>query len=236
MRATIRPIPVDPRPDARPGDVGRPGSSVGRLARDRAPHGFTLLELLVVIAILAILAAVATPQFSRLVATWRITSNLESIAMAVDFARAEAIGRNTLVQVCRSGNVQAATPACSAAVVGGIPANDWATGWIVYARPQGVVVAAPFDPATDELLRRYEPEGAGGGSVRSLVVTNTGESTLSFTGNGLRMGGDGNERLFFLDYRNPASATATASARCLRVSIVGKVRTGLPNAGGCDVS
>ena len=127
--------------------------------------------------------------------------------------------------------------ACSAAIAGGIAGDDWATGWIVYARPQGTVVPAPFTAGVDELLRRYEAEGVAAGSVRSVLATNAGESTMAFTGNGMRAAGEGNERLFVVDYRNPASATLTETARCLRVSMVGKVRSGVPTGtGGCNAS
>ncbi len=193
------------------------------------------MEMLIVIAIVAILAAIATPQFGRLVASWRVASNVEALALAVDLARAEAIGRNTMVQICRSTNPAAATPACSIAAAAGVDGDDWASGWIVYARPQGTVTPATFTAGTDELLRRFEVNSSGG-AVRSIVKTNAGEASMAFTGNALRRGGQGNERVFFLDYRNPGSTVLSSAARCLTVSVVGKVRTGVPNAGACNVS
>ena len=215
-------------------DAGRAMPSVGRGPLDTG-RGFTLLEVLIVLGIVAVLAAIATPQFARLIASWRIASNVETLAMAVDFARAEAIGRNTMVQICRTTTPAAASPTCSTAEADGVPGDDWATGWIVYARPQAAATPAAFTAGTDELLRRFEATAATG-TVRAIVKTNTGEAAMAFTGNALRRGGEGNDRMFILDYRDASTSTLSPVARCLRVSMVGKVRTGVPSGGGCDVS
>lgn len=201
-----------------------------------APKGYTLLEMLVVIAIVAIVSAIAMPQFTRLIELWRIASNLETLSTSIDFARAEALGRNTIVQICRTGDPWAATPACSNSTVDSIGAQDWATGWIVYARPQDSVGLAPFAAGVDTLLQRYEPQGRQGGTRRALVTTDAGESSMGFSGSGFRIEGEGNARVFTLDYRAPTAA-AGRDARCISVSVIGKVRTGIPTStGGCDVS
>lgn len=71
--------------------------SVRPCAVRRRHAGFTLIELMVVISIIAIGAALAAPSFSQLIANYRVRSGAESMINGLNFARAEAVRRNTPV-------------------------------------------------------------------------------------------------------------------------------------------
>lgn len=70
-------------------------TSSGR-ARPRS-SGFTLVELMVVVAIVAITATLAAPNFAQMLANYRVRSAAEGILTALNFARAEAVRRNSPV-------------------------------------------------------------------------------------------------------------------------------------------
>lgn len=79
--------------------------------------GFTLLELLVTIAVVAIVASLAVPSFQNMIATQRVRSAGNDLLVAFNFARSEAVKRNTTVRVepgVGSGD------------------DDWNNGWEIY--------------------------------------------------------------------------------------------------------
>lgn len=61
--------------------------------------GLTLIELLTVIAIVAILSAIAAPSFSGLIAKKRVEGALTELITDLQFARSEAVQRNTNVRI-----------------------------------------------------------------------------------------------------------------------------------------
>lgn len=67
------------------------------VADRRGSVGFTLIELMIVVSIIAIGAALAAPSFSQLIANYRVRSGAESMINGLNFARAEAVRRNTPV-------------------------------------------------------------------------------------------------------------------------------------------
>ncbi|HEV7614484.1 MAG TPA: GspH/FimT family pseudopilin [Steroidobacteraceae bacterium] len=88
-----------------------------------AHRGFTLIELLMTMTVAGILAAIAVPSFNSFVLNNRDANQINSLVSSFNFARSEAVKRNTSfgVAVCPSGN--GAT--CNA------PAAGWSAGWIV---------------------------------------------------------------------------------------------------------
>ena len=93
--------------------------------------GFTVLELMVTVGVASILLAIAVPSFNQLIATNRLTAQANEVVAALNFARSEAIKRNTSVSFCR---VEPASPnACATR------AGTW-SNWIIIPTAGGNVV------------------------------------------------------------------------------------------------
>jgi type IV fimbrial biogenesis protein FimT len=60
-------------------------------------RGLTLIELLVVLAVVAVGATLAAPSMAQIVANYRVRSAAESMLGGLNFARTEALRRNTPV-------------------------------------------------------------------------------------------------------------------------------------------
>ncbi len=107
------------------------GTQVSGLAAARM-SGFTLVELMVTIFVASILLAVAVPSFNRMTVTSRVTAQANELVAAINFARSEAIKRNTSMVLCRANGADSTE--CSP------QAGNWQF-WIVRpAAPGGVVV------------------------------------------------------------------------------------------------
>jgi type IV fimbrial biogenesis protein FimT len=65
-------------------------------------RGFTLVELLITLGVGAVLLTVAVPAFQRLTMSSRLTTQANELVAALNFARSEAIKRNTSLSLCRS--------------------------------------------------------------------------------------------------------------------------------------
>jgi type IV fimbrial biogenesis protein FimT len=62
-------------------------------------RGFTLVELLVTIAVTVLLLSLAAPSFTQLIAQQRLRSINAEVVTALQYARSEAVARNTSVQI-----------------------------------------------------------------------------------------------------------------------------------------
>ncbi|RVU47819.1 GspH/FimT family pseudopilin [Rubrivivax rivuli] len=63
----------------------------------QAARGLTLIELMITIAVLAIGLALAAPTFTQQIANYRLRTASESIINGLNYARAEAVRRNSPV-------------------------------------------------------------------------------------------------------------------------------------------
>lgn len=83
--------------------------------------GLTLVELIIVLTIAGILAVLAAPGMQRLVASNRLTAQVNDVLADISLARSEAIKRNVNAGVCTSASGTSCTVS-----------GNWASGWLVY--------------------------------------------------------------------------------------------------------
>lgn len=76
-------------------------NAVRGAGRSRA-QGFTLIELLFTVAVVAVLAALATPSFTSMINSNRLTGQANEVVTSLQLARSEAIRRNASISLCRS--------------------------------------------------------------------------------------------------------------------------------------
>ena len=93
-------------------------------------RGFTLMELMFTVAVAAVLLGIAIPSFRTMSASNRIITQANDMVSAVNYARSEAITRNSNIIFCRA--TTAATTACAPSIAA------W-TNWIVRT-PAGAVI------------------------------------------------------------------------------------------------
>lgn len=88
----------------------------------RFQSGFTLVELITSLTIVAILAAIAVPSLATIQQNTLRRHSVDSFWHAIFLARNEAIKRNSVVALCKSGT----GTRCDNS-----PGN-WSSGWIVF--------------------------------------------------------------------------------------------------------
>lgn len=123
--------------------------------------GFTLIELMVTIAVLAIVVTIAAPSFTTMINNNRSVALGEELAIALNYARSEAVKRGSRVSICASSD----GASCTAA-------NTWTQGWIVFTDSATSDSAA--SPTVGTVLRRWEAPNAG------AVITVTQTAATNF--------------------------------------------------------
>lgn len=88
----------------------------------RKDCGFTFIELLATLAIAAILTSIALPNLTYLVRKNRAQSTVAELQTALNFARLNAMTRNSYVVLCKSADGQRCNH--------GLP--DWNGGWLIF--------------------------------------------------------------------------------------------------------
>jgi type IV fimbrial biogenesis protein FimT len=64
----------------------------------RTPRGVTLIELMITVAVLAVGLSLAAPSFREQIANWRVRGAAESVLHGLNYARTEAVRRNSAVR------------------------------------------------------------------------------------------------------------------------------------------
>jgi type IV fimbrial biogenesis protein FimT len=147
------------------------------MSRRSCAHGLTLLELLTALAIATSLLLLAVPSYRAWVADLEIRDRIEALVVTMNFARAEAIKRQTRVALCSS-------PDGARCAAGG----RWEDGWIIFAD-----VDDDGERDADETVLRVEPRARPGITIRgnkpvSQYVSWTSYGHARMTNGALQMG------------------------------------------------
>ncbi|MCC6715663.1 MAG: GspH/FimT family pseudopilin, partial [Gammaproteobacteria bacterium] len=67
-------------------------------------RGYTLLELLATVTVLGVLLGVGVPNLFSLIEQNRLTTDANNLVVSLNYARSEAIRRNSMVSVCPSAD------------------------------------------------------------------------------------------------------------------------------------
>ena len=172
--------------------------------------GFTLIELLTVITIAAILMALGVPSYKYVTNANRISGEVNGLLGDMQYARSEAIKEGQTVTVCSSTN----STSCSGS-------TTWQSGWIVFSDVNGT---GAVDSAADTILRVQRAFPLG-----DTFDANNNTQFVTFNREG-----------FALNLKNPpitvtlhAAVPATATTRCLQITIVGQLTTETAGTGAC---
>ena len=172
--------------------------------------GFTLIELLTVITIAAILMALGVPSYKYVTNANRISGEVNGLLGDMQYARSEAIKEGQTVTVCSSTN----STSCSGS-------TTWQSGWIVFSDVNGT---GAVDSAADTILRVQRAFPLG-----DTFDANNNTQFVTFNREG-----------FALNLKNPpitvtlhAAVPATATTRCLQITIFGQLTTETAGTGAC---
>ena len=165
-------------------------------------RGFTLIEVVVTLAVAAILMSVAVPSFQQMMETNRIAAITNDFSRALQLTRSEAVTRGTLVTMCKSDDINDATPTCNNSAA-------WNDGWIIFADLNS---NGAYDAAEDTVIRVGQP------NIQAAAITTDSKlaNFISFNAVGEpRANGAGNGTF---------SVCIAPDQRDIVVSVTGRVR------------
>lgn len=158
-------------------------------------RGFSLIELIVGVMIISILAAVGIPSFASWIQNAQLRTAAETITNGLQFARAEAVRRNTNVQFSLTGTTNVD--------------SSWSVGCVI---PVGDLNADGVDDCPAIIQSRNGSEGS-----RNAVV-NADTATIVFTALGRNTSNGDNT----INVTNPTGGLCMAAAgsmRCLNIIV-----------------
>lgn len=107
--------------------------------------GFSMMEMLVTLLILGLVAAIGLPGLNEFIEDNRLNAAVGDMQSAMQTGRAEAVGRNSYVTLCKKND---AGDACDTG-------NDegWQNGWFIFVDADGDAVI----DGGDEVILDHEP-------------------------------------------------------------------------------
>ena len=169
-------------------------------------RGFSLIELMITLAVLGMLLAIGLPNMGTWLQNTQIRNAAESINSGLQFARAEAVKRNTTV---RFQLVSDMTNTCQLSTSG--------KNWVVSL--DATTANCDVEPSDTVLPRILQKRASSEGSPNAQI-TATGGTSVLFNGLGRATTGS----LTQIDVRNLANGacktpTGNEPMRCLRIQV-----------------
>lgn len=161
----------------------------------RHQQGLTLIELLIAVALLAVLLTLAVPGMGRFMEQQRLTATTNQLVGHLQYARTEAIARNSRVAACPSSDGLRCTGD-----------SRWEVGWIVYLDPDKTGQPAQ----AEDVLRVMQAKP-------DHIIHSGGRHRVRFEGSGVAYGTNLTIRVCDRGHRN--------AARAVIVSNPGRVRS-----------
>lgn len=183
--------------------------------------GFSLTELLIILAISAILVTLAVPSFRETMARSRVTGTVNLLNSSIDLVRNEAMTRNRVTVMCRTVDPFAANPSCSSAVSGTVPAEDWATGWLIYSKAQAEAAPSAYSAATDILIQRVTPVGSATSGARPVITWQPATEMFAVGSQGQVLAPTGAARLT-VDHREASDSGKDGRTKCISINLLGR--------------
>jgi type IV fimbrial biogenesis protein FimT len=168
--------------------------------------GFTLIELMITLVVAVVLLTISIPSFRTLMANNRATTQANALYSALNYARAEAIGRGTTVTVCPKSTPSVSSTTCGSSA-------DWANGWQVFTddNANGVFNGSAVPP--EIVLKNWEPLPG----TPTLVTT---AASMIFDRDGSKTPVSQGDVTVAMSEAN----TSGAASRCVRATVIGMVR------------
>ncbi|MEJ2669864.1 MAG: GspH/FimT family pseudopilin [Gammaproteobacteria bacterium] len=163
----------------------------------RKHSGMSLIELMATLAIAAILTAMAIPGYSTFIMNNRAVATFNTFTSALQYARSEAIRRNTNITVCASQDFLN----CG-------PSNEWEKGWIICdSSACGVEVLKIGEDISENFTLRASTDFSN-------------DRRITFSSDGTLANNDGRGSFVLCDSRG------TSDAKAIILNAVGRTQRG----------
>ena len=175
--------------------------------------GFTLIELMIVIAVVGVLLAVGLPEAFTWIQNTKIRAKSESLSNGLQLARAEAVRRNTRIQLMLTNSTPNAATLPALAV--GNTGNVTGVNWVVMTyQAAGVYTAADF------------VQGGGNEVTNSSAAVSSTDATVVFNGLGRSDIVAANMTIQVTNPVGGACVAASGPMRCLNLVVLpgGQIR------------